>query len=103
MLNSVRKQKLQRAQLRFRAVKGADVKSEDEPKPSTLDRVIDSLVKFLPTLEDLQRPDGWLTYATTIHLMLFYLGGRYYKFGQRIARVRYVSMRHGKRADDVNH
>lgn len=96
--NALRKQALQRAQLRYRAVKGSAATSgdgDDEPKARAMDKIVGWIAKTMPSLEDLQRPDGWLTYATTIHLMLFYLGGKYYKFGQRLARVKYVSMRMG--------
>ncbi|CAO1616238.1 unnamed protein product [Sympodiomycopsis kandeliae] len=86
---AMRSQSLQRAQLRFKAVGGSH---DEQPKGSTIDGVVAWLAKHLPSLEDLQRPDGWLTYATTIHLMLFYLGGKHYKFGQRFARVRYISI-----------
>ena len=70
--NALRKQALQRAQLRYRAVKGTASTSndDDEPKAGALDRVVGWIAKTMPSLEDLQRPDGWLTYATTIHLML---------------------------------
>lgn len=91
--NALRKQALQRAQLRYRAVKGTASTNDEEPKAGAVDRVVGWIAKTMPSLEDLQRPDGWLTYATTIHLMLFYLGGKYYKFGQRLARVKYVSPR----------
>lgn len=91
--NAQRKQTLQRAQMRQRAVGGGSLQSGNEPRPSRVDRVVEALVKYLPTIEDLQRPDGWLTYATALHLMAFYLGGRYYKLAQRFARVRYVSRR----------
>lgn len=91
--HQLRSQALQRAHMRARAVQSEDEKDDASkgPRPSRLDRIIGGLSRTLPSLEDLNRADGWLSYATAIHLMLFYLGGKYYKIAQRLVRVRYVS------------
>lgn len=91
--HQLRSQALQRAQMRARAVQSEEDKGDASkaPHPSRLDRIVGGLSRTLPSLEDLNRADGWLSYATAIHLMLFYLGGKYYKIAQRLVRVRYVS------------
>lgn len=42
-------------------------------------------------MESFNASDGWLAYASAAHLALFYLGSRYYAFGQRMAGVEYIS------------
>ncbi|CAO1622990.1 unnamed protein product [Parajaminaea phylloscopi] len=86
--NSMRSQTLQRKALRWRATGAAG----KEPKPSRIDRLMAWLSQTLPSVEDLKKADGWISIATTVHLMLFYLGSRYYKVAQRIAGVRYISI-----------
>ncbi|CAO1616544.1 unnamed protein product [Jaminaea pallidilutea] len=92
--HQLRSQALQRAQMRARAVQSEEEKGDASkaPHPSRLDRIVGGLSRTLPSLEDLNRADGWLSYATAIHLMLFYLGGKYYKIAQRLVRVRYISI-----------
>lgn len=85
--NNVRSQNLQRKTMRWKAMGS----NGTEPQPSRLDRIVSLLSRSLPSLEDLNKADGWISYATTIHLMLFYLGGKYYKLAQRIVGVQYVS------------
>lgn len=98
--NSVRTQALQRAQLRWRAVRtnasNPGVKPEgesQEPSASAMDRVVATISRWLPSKDELCKTDGWLAYASAVHLMLFYLGGKFYRFGQRFAGVKYVSGR----------
>lgn len=88
--NAARQQALQRRVLRARAVGAA---SGEEPKPSRVDRIVAALCRWLPSLESLNRADGWIAFGTAVHLMLFYLGGRYYKVAQRLVGVEYVSRR----------
>ncbi len=50
------------------------------------------MAKPRPTpLENLQSQDGWLAYLSAAHLMLFYLGGRFYGAAQRLAGVEYIT------------
>lgn len=88
--NTARQQALQRRVLRWKAVGGQPA---EEPKASRTDRLVGRLCKWLPSLETLNRADGWIAYGTALHLMLFYLGGRYYKVAQRVVGVEYVSVR----------
>ena len=54
-------------------------------------RLVNYLARMMPSLETLQSQDGWLAYLSAAHLMLFYLGGRFYGFAQRLAGVGYLS------------
>lgn len=53
-------------------------------------RLVTWLSKRLPLLETLQSQDGWLAYLSAAHLMLFYLGGRFYSAAQRLTGVTYI-------------
>lgn len=91
-----RSQTLQRAKMRWKAIHGSRYEKEvedKEPQPSRQDRLVAFTARILPSVEDLSKADGWLAYASAFHLMLFYLGGKYYKVAQRLVGVRYVSSR----------
>lgn len=92
--HAARSQMLQRAKMRWKAIHGSRYEKEvedKEPQPSRLDRLIAFIASIIPSIEDLSKADGWLAYASAFHLMLFYLGGKYYKVAQRLVGVRYVS------------
>ena len=75
----------QRARMRARALN-----KPPPPPPSRRSRLTAFLAEKLPSLDMINAQDGWLAYAGAAHLMLFYLGGRYYGVAQRLARVQYV-------------
>lgn len=49
------------------------------------------LARNLPALEVLKSTDGWMASLAASHLMLFYLGGTFYSFAQRLTGIRYIS------------
>ena len=75
-------------------IQRARARALDKPfvRPSSLHRtVVNWLARTLPPLESLQSQDGWLAYLSAAHLMLFYLGGKFYSAAQRITGVTYIS------------
>ncbi|PWZ02170.1 hypothetical protein BCV70DRAFT_198452 [Testicularia cyperi] len=54
-------------------------------------RLLAWIAARLPSIEDLSSQDGWLAYLSASHLMLFYLGGKFYSFAQRLTGIRYIS------------
>lgn len=54
-------------------------------------RLVSWLAKTMPALETLQSQDGWMAYLSAAHLMLFYLGGKFYSAAQRMTGVTYIS------------
>lgn len=89
--DAMRSQALQRTTMRWRALNGSN-DTTSQPSATRFDRLVKSFAEKLPSLEDLNKADGWIAYATAFHLMLFYLGGKYYKVGQRLVGVRYISI-----------
>ncbi|KAI3487059.1 hypothetical protein L1887_49095 [Cichorium endivia] len=61
------------------------------PKVGLHRRLVNWLARVLPALETLQSQDGWLAYLSAAHLMLFYLGGKFYSAAQRLTGVTYIS------------
>lgn len=61
------------------------------PTNSLHRKLVGWLARKLPTLETLQSQDGWLAYLSAAHLMLFYLGGRFYSAAQRLTGTTYIS------------
>lgn len=91
-----RSQALQRARLRAAAVAprrgpGVERAKANEPQPTLVDRTVGMLAKRLPTMDSIMSTSGVFAYLGAAHLALFYLGGRYYKFSQRLARTEYIS------------
>lgn len=85
------KQKLETAETRARARARALDKPYTHPTPSLHRKLVNWLAKTLPPLETLQSQDGWLAYLSAAHLMLFYLGGKFYSAAQRLTGVTYIS------------
>ena len=84
------KERLDTAEARARA----RARALDKPfvRPTSLHRtIVNWLARTLPPLESLQSQDGWLAYLSAAHLMLFYLGGKFYSAAQRITGVTYIS------------
>lgn len=73
----------------------ARARALDKPAPrsaSSLQRsIVGWLARTMPPLETLQSSDGWLAYLSAAHLMLFYLGGKFYSAAQRITGMTYIS------------
>lgn len=91
-----RSQALQRSQLRAAAVapkRGPEAEraKENAPKATQIDRIVAILAERLPTMDSIQSSTGFLAYFGAAHLALFYLGGRYYKFSQRLSGTEYIS------------
>lgn len=61
------------------------------PTSSVQRRLASWLANTMPSLETLQSQDGWLAYLSAAHLMLFYLGGRFYSAAQRAVGMTYIS------------
>lgn len=94
--HQLRSQALQRAQLRAAAVapkRGpeAEIAKQNAPKATRMDRIVAILAERLPTMDSIHSSTGILAYFGAAHLALFYLGGRYYKFSQRLSGTEYVS------------
>ena len=86
------KEKLDMAEARARARARALDKPFDASAHITVHRrLVTWLSKTLPPLETLQSQDGWLAYLSAAHLMLFYLGGKFYSAAQRLTGVTYIS------------
>lgn len=78
----------QRAAARARALDRAPLQNS---KPGIQRRTLAWLARNLPALEVLKSTDGWIAYLSASHLMLFYLGGTFYSFAQRLTGIRYIS------------
>ncbi|TKY85753.1 hypothetical protein EX895_005293 [Sporisorium graminicola] len=79
------REKLEAAEARARARARALDKAFDASAHITAHRrLVTWLSKTLPPLETLQSQDGWLAYLSAAHLMLFYLGGKFYSAAQRL-------------------
>ncbi|PWN37607.1 uncharacterized protein FA14DRAFT_16737 [Meira miltonrushii] len=94
--HQLRSQALQRAQLRAAAVapkRGPEAEraKENAPKATRVDRIVAVLAERLPTMDSIHSSTGILAYFGAAHLALFYLGGRYYKFSQRLSGTEYIS------------
>lgn len=86
------KQQLDNAEARARARARALDKPFSPTAHSTMKRrLVNWLARTMPSLESLQSQDGWLAYLSAAHLMLFYLGGRFYSVAQRLTGVGYIS------------
>lgn len=86
------KEKLDTAEARARARARALDKPFNASAHVTLHRrLVAWLSRTLPPLETLQSQDGWLAYLSAAHLMLFYLGGKFYSAAQRLTGVTYIS------------
>ncbi|SJX62859.1 related to PEX10-peroxisomal assembly protein-peroxin [Sporisorium reilianum f. sp. reilianum] len=86
------REKLEAAEVRARAQARALDKPFDASAHITAHRrLVTWLSKTLPPLETLQSQDGWLAYLSAAHLMLFYLGGKFYSAAQRLTGVTYIS------------
>lgn len=84
------KQQLDQTEARARA-RARALDKPFTPSTSLHRRLVNWLAKTLPPLETLQSQDGWLAYLSAAHLMLFYLGGKFYSAAQRITGVTYIS------------
>lgn len=93
--DQVRSQALQRARLRAAAIaprqQNSSITTRQEPQASMSDRLIGTLAARLPSLDSINSSDGLLAFFSSAHLALFYLGGRYYSFGQRMSGTEYIS------------
>lgn len=91
--DQIRSQALQRARLRATALapRGKQLKEDEKPQASTIDRLVSFLAAKLPSLESINSSDGLLAYLSAAHLALFYLGGTYYSVGQRLSGTEYIS------------
>ncbi|SPO37659.1 related to PEX10 - peroxisomal assembly protein -peroxin [Pseudozyma flocculosa] len=79
----------QRARMRARALRQAPPTSSRPVRAYR--RLVALLAAKLPSMDTVTAQDGWLAYAGAAHLMLFYLGGKYYGVAQRVAGVSYIS------------
>lgn len=86
------KEKLDTAEARARArARALDKPFDPSAHNGAHRRLVNWLSKTLPPLETLQSQDGWLAYLSAAHLMLFYLGGKFYSAAQRLTGVTYIS------------
>ncbi|KAJ9479153.1 Peroxisome biogenesis factor 10 [Pseudozyma hubeiensis] len=86
------KEKLDAAEARARArARALDKPFDASAHTSAQRRLVTWLGRTLPPLETLQSSDGWLAYLSAAHLMLFYLGGKFYSAAQRLTGVTYIS------------